>query len=835
MPPADAATATPPASEPPDATTNTTDPGAAVDRAAADSPERVAPGFPGVAAAAPAPAERKRVYTLPAKPGAKDSAAPSARRRQAKAPRTSITKVAAELTKYAPSRADLLETLAPGMGRTLPVAPESVDGWARRLHDQRILLLSCIDREVLTSIARAVPRHALFAAMQPFEVSRQRVVSVWEIVGAALAEPSVVVSYAVGPSGEGWIKNFPGDPFDVESLHAQLLRSKMWLLTLTTPDTAQRAGVALDGTWIDRDVDFIGPRLQAALGADAVSLTSQFRRQRTDGRWGASDAETLRLISDALAQNELGDRINLYAGAGGAAPLRQTPDWDALLAAPAIAERALNELILFIAAFFRGREETGDEGLSVNAFQNLVRSLIPIVAADTIGQLPPGEPTGADQMNRLWVTQGERLRSACGLNIVRASSGATIVRFADTSWRDDVSSLLLSGQYWLFTRLATATRRRDHLFGADEIAQGTMRVAAAQSIAGSVLEPDQILAWIAAAADDRPQPTAPSVPLRQALADLSDPDCQALAAWIAGVLRETQEPASAPALLGTLMAVGAHVLAGRVLRQCWGVGGFAPGCLSVARRLMNEAPADVRADVLGQVHSALHRGDVSLAELSQQDWIGDAESSGASLGAAQLLVEIFESSIGGLNRDRPVRRALADGQPAQLRALVSWLWHAAVTGVLDKRVHVIAALPALWILPQDVRRTALEISWEASERVIDGWWDGFGEGLGEGGLADPDLPLVFRTLALAEWAGSADHEASVDTLAGVLDVLPRTEIRRVRLYLKALDAGLGQVLRMLLAGGIVDAPARRTVEARIRPLRDRIRRLRDGLSATARP
>jgi len=194
-----------------------------------------------------------------------------------KAPKASMRDAASELRKDRVLVQSCIETLAPAAGGLLPIAAQQTASWAERLHAQRLLLLSCVDPSTLSSVARTVPFHSLFADVEKLQVARQDSPTVWQILESRRPAPGVVVAYAVGESGERWMRTLPTDDFDLMSLRARLEHTLTWLLVLTTPETAKRAHFDLQGTWIEGQIDFIGPRLRSALGpasGDLVACTN---------------------------------------------------------------------------------------------------------------------------------------------------------------------------------------------------------------------------------------------------------------------------------------------------------------------------------------------------------------------------------------------------------------------------------------------------------------------------------------------------------------------------------------------------------------------------------
>jgi hypothetical protein len=288
--------------------------------------------------------------------------------------------------------------------------------------------------------------------------------------------------------------------------------------------------------------------------------------------------------------------------------------------------------------------------------------------------------------------------------------------------------------------------------------------------------------------------------------------------------------------LGILVNTGAHDLAAAILRRLWGTEGCGDACISIARRLLSEAPSETKDEVLDQMRSATRRGDLLLLEIWRRDWLpAEAPDPGApGRGAARLLVDLIESSMGGFRSNQLFRNIFDDQDPAAMNGLVSWLWHPAVDTVIREREAGIAALPGLWMLPEEYRRLVLDAVWEPSDTFLTVWWFGFMVGIGdENAISDP-LPLVFRAMALADWAVMCSDTPQLQRLStAITRILSPKQLRALRLVLHGLDAAMGDVLQMMLSGTVVRAHERRSIEARVRPLREHIRSLRRAAVSTA--
>lgn len=748
------------------------------------------------------------------------------------APKASIQDVTSELRKEQETTPSYLDHLAPVSAGLLPLEEQQTNSWATRLHSERLLLLSCVDPSTLNAIARTLPSHPLFGSMEKLQVARREMPSVWQVLEARKSTPGLVAAYALGEFGEQWLRKFPILDYDLAELRTLLERTETWLLLVTTPETAKRAGFHLQGGWIEDRIDFIGPKIRAALGPDQRELEAEFRSQRAKGYWGETDDQTLQLLNDAIAGGMLEDQITMQAKSGpGAMPAQQPPDWNELLQTSDPQDRTLCELILFGGIFFSSKDDLGEGGLAVPRFDALIRNLIPIAAPDS-GVILNGEngPSATEQLNRAWLSRGVKLMTSCGLRTVKSESGSISIRFSANAWREQFLAVLSStGGYWLLNRLSLYVRRREFVLGPEDWAQGTMRVAAAQASLSSVNDFTELLNWVGACITSQKADIPAGGLVTDRLKLCPAEDRIALGAWLGNVLRQWQSRSAPGALLEYLMNNGAHDFAAAVLRRLWGKTGLQDVCLASARRLLNEAPAETKAQVSVQIRNAMRSGDLPLLELWRRNWLpADQTTPGISGRAvARLLVEVLEGLLGGPGTNQLFRKIFDEQDPAAMHMLAEWLCHPAVESVIRERQTAVAALPGLWILPEHYRRLVVDGTWEVADGLLTVWWFGFLVGLREESAMTDPLPLLFRAMTVVEWAmACGDTPLRANLLSAVNSILQPAALQTFRSYLSAFDSALGNVLHWMLRGSMVRVADRRAIEARIRPLRACIRDIR---------
>lgn len=734
------------------------------------------------------------------------------------------------------SRRDCLERLNQITTGLAPIDSSVIDRWVERLRLHRVLLLSCVDRQILNAVARTLPFHTQFAEFNKFQLVREEPPTVWEVLDARVGASAVVVAYAAGTVAERFLRSLPTDPFEWSDLRADLETTGTWLLVLTTPDSLGTAGLrSVTGLeWADTDVDFIGPRLRGTAGSEADDLERVFRRQRAAGYWGDNDERCLDLIERHIADGSLKRRIeHLKQVERGQASseLEVPPDWNALLSVDRLDERALNELILFVETFFREHPEEPLPGLPIDRLDTIVRALIPIASQDVDLRLEDSSDSPAKRLERLWARQGPLMMKACGLRPLKSNSGGIVAVVGDRLWRDDLLTLFTSEQYWVFGRLAGYVRRPEFILGSQDVSRGAVQIAVAQADASSGYNDRILLEWVLACAPPAAAGLTESERLDSLLQNMPSPRRGALASWLANLIRAWQQPERAAAALGQFIDLRSHDLAAAVLQRLWGAAGFGDACLSLAKRLLSEAPAQVKDRVVEQMRLAVRRGDVPLFEVWRQNWLlpDSVDPSIPGRVAAGLLVEACESSIVGVGSYSPLREVFQSADRDQMQALVSWLWHPAVDSAIQDREIRVAALPGLWILPQDFRRRALGGTWDAAQTLLTAWWVGFSLELRRSmDVADP-LPLMFRAMVLTDWVVCSENTAAQEALTSAVGaVVPKASLASLRHFFRALDGGIGRALEVLISAPIVSPSERRVLEARLRPLREQLRKLRQS-------
>jgi len=97
-----------------------------------------------------------------------------------------------------------------------------------------------------------------------------------------------------------------------------------------------------------------------------------------------------------------------------------------------------------------------------------------------------------------------------------------------------------------------------------------------------------------------------------------------------------------------------------------------------------------------------------------------------------------------------------------------------------------------------------------------------------GGIANP-LPLVFRAMVLTDLVAFSEDATATGALAGAVQaVVQKAGLTSLRHCLRAIDAGIGQAVEILIGTPVVSPVERRALEARLRPLRDQLRQLRQS-------
>ncbi|HXT69650.1 MAG TPA: hypothetical protein VN700_07840 [Vicinamibacterales bacterium] len=728
-----------------------------------------------------------------------------------------------------------LEALHSNTVGLVPLDSSAVERWARCLHERRVLFLTCVDRDVLNSAARLVPFQSQFVSCRKLQVVRGEMPVVWDLLESRTGDPAVVVVYAADRSAERFLTSLCIDPYRRTDLERVLEDTATWVLVLTTPSLMKAAGLqgGLPREWVETEVDFVGPRLRAAFGGAAAVLEQEFMRQRKAGLWGGTDERVAELLTQGAADGSLKQRIDRAHGIEGGPACRDDnpPTWNALLNVEPPEERALNELILFVIAFFRENPEEPLPGLPLDRFDVIVRTLIPFAAPDAClaaGATPDDSP--AFRLERMWRRQATQLMSACGIRILKSSSGAVIAALGDRSWRGELTALFGESQFqWVFGRLAGYVRDPQFILGQEDMSRGASQVAAVQAIASPTYDNQVLAQWILACAPAAGGAVGENERLALLWQSLTRERRAALLVWTGDVIREWHQPDRAVSAVGRFIDLGAHWLAAGLLRRLWGVGGLLQGSLTLAKRLLSEAPSDVRDQVVRQMRGAIRQGSLPISTLWGPDWI-PIDASGSNLReevAARLLVEICESSLAGLQVHSPLGGVLQDGEQGQVQSLVSWLWHPLATRTIEARAIRVAALPGLWMFPLSLRRRVMSDALEAAPILLMAWWEAFSAASRDTVSAVGPSPVLFRAMTLTDWLTCfPGDKTELAVGASLRTVVPKAGLASLRQCLGAIDDGFGRVVATLLAGPVLPANDRRAIEAHLKGLRSQLRRLR---------
>lgn len=797
---------------------------------------------------APAPTEPEGRPTGPSPSGSDDpvTSSPGTESRviAAKPLRRSEPDLRAAASAYradSESRRDCLEPLLRFNKGLVPIAVSEVDRWVTRLAADRVLLLTCVDPEILNAAGRTLPFHARFNGFEALQPIREEAPTIWEILSCRLAGSAVVVVYAAGPYGERFLRTVTTEAYWLTDVHTRLENSSTWLLILTTPTSARASGLEAfpEHPWTEVVHDFIGPRLRAALGDEAADLEQDFRRQKAAGLWGESDERCVDMLTLRAAQSSLRQRIEdlrqLEAGRA-VSDTEASPTWSALLGTEEAEERALYEVILFVAAFFKQHPEESLPGLPVTRFDAIVRSLIPAAAEDAmlVAVATPDDEL-ARRLERLWAHDGRRLRTNCGLRTCKPTAGGMLVALGDPLWRNELLTLFAQpDHYWLFSRLSGYVRCPEFILGPPDMARGALEVAFAQASVSADYDDRVLLEWILACAPPTTAAATESERLADLLRNMPRERRAALTSWLAELVRTWDQSERVTAALGLLVDARCHDLVVAVLQRLWRAGSLADSCLSLAKRLLNEAPADTKAAVIDQMRRAIRREDLPLFELWNRRWIVPSvlEPNVPARAAAQLLVEACEWSLADAGSPAAIRGILQAANPQTLQAMTSWLWHPAVDVVVEARSERITGLPGLWMLPPEVRRRVVNDPTDADQALLTVWWLAFTTDLGSAaGISNP-LSLMFRAMVVTDWLGSCDSAPAEAALTSALSAcVPAAELAALRQSLRALDVGFGEALELLMNTSMMTTAERRDLAARLRLLRDQLRKLRHSTGA----
>jgi hypothetical protein len=758
-------------------------------------------------------------------------------------------------------RVHLRQTLAAGTGErclepmsslareVFPMDPDLVESWCVKLHSGRLLMLVSEDPDTLYSALQAVSQCPRFSQAEKFGVNFRTQPEISRALGDHCTAPRFVAAYVVPADADRWLKDVPKDGFVSKEFRSRLLASETWLLMLATPArlrTAQLESV-LELDWVDPEVDFIRPRLSSYYGDGHEHIEKEFRRH-VDANQLGSPAECLRKLNAAMARKEVRELLEELSLGEQGIPLRNKraiPDWDALLTSGDL----LTEMALFVATFFEGGSDEIEKSLRVESFDTAMNLLMPLAVADL--EMPPsaGAPGAQPEdperfLARAWAKQKSGVLQKCGLITTRSGSRPTVVGFQDPVWRSTLRTKFLDEQYWTLCRLCSYTRSPSFVFGPPDMANGAIKVAAAQICVSPGSGETAFIDWMFAAARKpsaaRSQTANLPEQLSAAFEAMTEERRRGLAAWLSLLMRECIGQGQArdvEAGLGKFIELQLHELAASVLQRLWALATFEEECFRIAKRLLSEGAEQIKEKVYDQLRrAALSGGAAAMLTPWRREWlVRDRLDCGApGTYAARLIFDCCSNSIIGLTTATPPSRLLRsrETKDKDIEDLVNWMWHPAVSKLLDEHLFYVLALPALWIVPKGLLRVIEDDSWPADAIFIE-WFSGYSESPEEISSPSEEGSLLFRALAVLEWIAEDAPYAATRLGRALVSCLKPKELRALRSKLSAINVGIGRALQYLSSGAIPRSKERENAKNHLKGLRERIRLIHQSTARSA--
>jgi len=745
------------------------------------------------------------------------------------------------------SMRDVLIPLPKKRAENLPIEPRIVKNWCERLAEHSILVLACYDPDVLFSAARAIQESGQFADLTPYEVSFSETLQLTDVLDAIGASPGLVIAQTVlldAVRADGFVRDLPRDSWGFDRLAGRLEAANSRLIVLSTPERLRQAGwgeAERELKWVDWGIDFVTPKLMAALPvAERSELAKAFWIQFNSGVWGAEGDERNQNFWNAVRKPvELVRQIRNQQGGVEAGDEIPEPDWGKLLGG----EDPLAAMCLFAATFFNsGEPNSAPKWLSTSHFDALIQLMIPFAVADVAMPGETGKETHEQRvqmMRRLWTTQRPTILTRCGLEVQPSPTRQPQVSFRKGDWRAKLNDSFQNEHFWILLQHYNYIRHPEFAFAAEEIAAGATKTVTLYVTRNPGSLGDVLLELIAATNPGADPAGAPAEQAQSALDAMSEERKHTLYEWMARLLRECVVRGYADEVdtaLGRLIALRCHLVAVNLLVRVWNSAGFEEFGIQLAKRFVSESPWDITLQLLDRLWRAVQYNEVFLSKMWNAGWLEADKVASDQPGRAAALL-ILNAAITVIENGREVEKGplfsdLKAGDDTSARSLIQWLWNPTVESFEDDPA-LVQRLLFTWVVPVSVRKASQNEGWHHGDAVTESVTEGYFTALLQSRLPDNPRPNIFRVLALSTWATSDTGKAPEALGRATTSVLPRQRLADLRTSLFALDAGLSSALQLLLGGNVPKSEQREMVKTHIRALKTSLSRLRKAIAAPA--
>jgi hypothetical protein len=337
---------------------------------------------------------------------------------------------------------------------------DQIEEWSTKLQKNRILALPSYDPEFLYAAAEAIVSSPAFSHCEKRDLSLENTgFDIDRLIKLASGKrPRVVAAYAIDEMSRSFLKTLRPDPPTVGRQIESLRKRDLYLLIVSrTPflSEIEQRDPTQHFTYIERSVDFLGPRLSAAYGSEAGAIAETLRYHQEQGLWSSSEERFFVDVQARIRDRTLRQTIARYqeainTGTTGALKSAETPVMaETLLEALPGGDPALQQLyqwVLFTATFF--------PGLPMGEFTRVLRQLIP----EPLPETPPAEGRPVLKPKSLfdhWSLQEPKILKLCQLRLEPRKLEAPAIVFVETVLGSEMERAFRSMYYGHFEHAIT--------------------------------------------------------------------------------------------------------------------------------------------------------------------------------------------------------------------------------------------------------------------------------------------------------------------------------------------------------------------------------------------
>jgi hypothetical protein len=728
----------------------------------------------------------------------------------------------------------------------VPLGSE-VHEWVRELTERKILLLQCVDENVLISAAHEIAKADIFKSWEcralKFGSWKKRPQdpdpAMKDLFDDRMTKRGsrLIVVFGHRRGSEDFLKELPQRD---EITDMRKLNESLRIVLLATPKRLLAAGlpVPFDEDYAVPPVDFLPPLLNAKFPQTASQLIHDLRQQFEKHLWGDTDEEFHKTLRSFLRGGQLEAEIENRRQF-----MEQRDPKAALMLSQSELSRdmlgddtPLENTVIFVATYF--------EELPAHDFRRVLLALlgdrtieVPVARPAPDPSAPPNSTplalTQSKSLREIWNKEQSAILKKCRLRVLEGNPA--VVGFEPADLRKVVKKRFESEFFFVFDELCERVMAACLLFDDKErVSECVVRLLAGgikndpsgygQTFLGAVIFP------LCPDLDAHQQGTPER--LRTALNRLSDERRYDLLNRLANLLNalvEDQAFAPVEGVLKTFIDLGRHDDALQLLRRI-----IHPSFLSrrveILKRIVNEGSAEIRDKVARHLtHWAKKAGSRIVLMLQALHQWSDGSNRPSSAVAAEFFAQFCASCVlpPATWKDQQIAMALSVAEPEAFHEIASWLlspdgmssddreveesleWLLNV-GLDPEELHYIPALITtfLWIMPRgsgddDVLFTILSNA-ALSESILVWWFGSYEQALTAAlpGLAPPHIyASTLRATLVADCAialrgqssGPQDHKV-LDRMAAAVARLERNERITLLAHWAAMASALANCL-----------------------------------------